>query len=374
MSVLHIQSLVLIAYAICSLVIPLKISHKGKFLVLLAILVCGFKYVVYAMTGGILEPKLPPYVVIILESLFASLLLCVFLLVVKDVISLILFLLRKANILSWHLPQNKIAIAISFIALSLGFYGTFSQFVTPKVQTVEVAIKNLPKEFDGFRVVQLTDIHVGPILKQDYVRRITDKTNLLHPDLVAITGDFVDGSAANLAGEFAPLRDLNAPFGVYAVTGNHEYYSGAAEWIEALSRLNIKFLNNENDIIVKDGAMLAIAGIPDRRAANFGFEKPDHKKALSGLPDIPRILLSHEPPVANEHPKADLLLTGHTHGGTMFFLQPLIAKFNGGYVSGKYQLDDLTLYVSNGSGIWSGFSCRVGVPSEITLLVLKMAG
>ena len=252
MSVLYIQSFVLIAYAICSLLIPLRISSKGKILVLCAILVCGFKYVVYDLTGGILEPKLPPYVVIILESLFASLLLCVFLLIVKDVFSLILFVLRKADILSWHLPQNKIAVVVSFIALSLGFYGTFSQFVTPKVQTVEVAIKNLPKEFDGFKVVQLTDIHVGPILKQDYVQRITDKTNLLKPDLVAITGDFVDGSVTNLAHEFEPLRDLNAPFGVYAVTGNHEYYSGAAEWIDALSRLNIKFLNNENDIIVKN--------------------------------------------------------------------------------------------------------------------------
>ena len=373
MSVLYIQSFVLIAYAICSLVIPLKISHKGKFLVLLAILVCGFKYVVYAMTGGILEPKLPPYVVVILESLFASLLLGVAILIVKDLIVLLFFVLRKTGILSWHLPQNKAAVVVSFIALALGFYGTFSQFVTPKVQTVEVAIKNLPNEFDGFRVVQLTDIHVGPILKRDYVQRITDKTNLLQPDLIAITGDFVDGSVANLAQEFEPLCDLHAPYGVYAVTGNHEYYSGAAEWIEALSKLNIKFLNNENDIIEKDGAEIAIAGIPDRRAQNYGFEKPDHEKALSGLPDIPRILLSHEPPVANEHPQADLLLTGHTHGGTMFFLKPLIARFNGGYVSGKYELGDMTLYVSNGSGIWSGFSCRVGVPSEITLFVLKGA-
>ena len=373
MSVLYIQSFVLIAYAICSLVIPLKISTKGKILVLLAVLVCGFKYVVYGMTGGILEPKLPPYVVVTLESLFASLLLSVVLLIVKDIVALILFVLRKADILFCHIPQNKVAVIVSVIALSLGFYGTFTQYVTPKVQTLELEIKNLPNEFDGFRVVQLTDIHVGPILKQDYGQRLTEKTNMLHPDRVAITGDFVDGSAANLAKEFEPLKDLQAPFGVYAVTGNHEYYSGAKDWMDALSQLNIRFLNNENDIITKNGAKLAIAGIPDPRAENFGFEKPDHKKALAGLPDIPRIMLAHEPAVANEHPKADLLLSGHTHGGTMFFLKPLIARFNGGFVSGKYQLGDLTLYVSNGSGIWSGFSCRVGVDSEITLFILKKA-
>lgn len=363
--------MILIAYAICSLLIPLKISVLGKFFVLLAILACGFKYVIYAMTGGILEPKLPPYAIIILESLFASLLLCVVLLIVKDITVLILLLLRKAGISSWHLPQNKIAAVIIFIALSLGFYGTFTQLVTPKEQTVEVKIKNLPQSFDGFRIVQLTDIHVGPILKKDYVQRITDKTNLLRPDLVAITGDFVDGSASNLAREFEPFKDIQAPYGLYAVTGNHEYYSGAAEWIKALSKLNIKFLNNENDIITKGGAKLAIAGIPDPRAENLGFAKPDYKKALSGLPDIPVIMLAHEPAVANEHPKVDLLLSGHTHGGTMFFLKPLIAKFNGGFVSGKYQLGDLTLYVSNGSGIWSGFSCRVGVDSEITVFTLK---
>ncbi|MDM8120110.1 metallophosphoesterase [Succinatimonas hippei] len=371
MSVLYIQSFVLIAYAICSLLIPLKISSKGKFFVLLAILVCGFKYVIYGLTGGILEPKLPPYAVVVLESLFASLLLCVVMLIAKDIISLILFVLRKADILSWRIPQNKVAVAVSFIALSFGFYGTFTQFVTPKEQAVEVKIKNLPQEFDGFRIVQLTDIHVGPILKKDYVQRIVEKTNHLHPDLVVITGDFVDGSVANLAGEFEPLTDLHANYGIYAVTGNHEYYSGAAQWIAALSQLNIKFLNNENDIITKGEAKLAIAGIPDPRAENFGFAKPDYKKALSGLPNIPVIMLAHEPAVANEHPKVDLLLSGHTHGGTMFFLKPLIAEFNGGFVSGKYQLGDLTLYVSNGSGIWSGFSCRVGVDSEITVFTLK---
>ena len=372
MSILYIQSLVLVTYAIFSLLLPIKVNLPIRIAVLAVILICGLKYVIYGFTGGILEPKLPSFVVVVMESLFATLLLCVFMLIIKDLVSLVLFILRKFDLISFSLSQNKAAVIISVIAISLGFYGTFYQYITPKIKTHEIEIANLPQELDGYKILQLTDIHIGPILKQEYVARLVDRTNQENPDVIVFTGDFVDGDVKKLAKEFEPLKNLQATNGVFAVTGNHEYYSGAAGWIEALTKLNIRFLNNENAVVTKDGAQVAIVGVPDVQAPRFGFEGQDLDRALANIPEIPRVLLAHEPAIANEHPPVNLILTGHTHGGTMFFLKPLIARFNGGYVSGMYDVtDNLKLYVSNGSGIWSGFSCRVGVDSEITTFILR---
>jgi len=175
----------------------------------------------------------------------------------------------------------------------------------------------------------------------------------------------------------APLADLKAKYGVILTPGNHEYYSGLQQWLPVFQSLGMRVLMNENTQIRVSGTPLAIAGVTDTAALNWGLEGPDPEKALSGLSkDIAKIMLSHRPSLASESAKAgaSLQLSGHTHGGLVLPIAPLIAAFNGGYVSGPYTVDGMPLYVSRGSGLWGGMPLRLFVPSEITFITLTGTG
>ena len=194
---------------------------------------------------------------------------------------------------------------------------------------------------------------------------------------IVITGDVVDGSPSRLEEDVAPLADLKAKYGVIFAPGNHEYYSGIQQWLPVFQRLGMHVLMNENTQIRVNGTPLAIAGVTDTAALNWGLEGPDPEKALSGLSkDITKLMLSHRPSLAPESAKAgaSLQLSGHTHGGLILPVTPLIAAFNGGYVSGPYTVDGMPLYVSSGSGLWGGIPLRLFVPSEITLITLTGTG
>ena len=202
---------------------------------------------------------------------------------------------------------------------------------------------------------------------------------LANPELhvIVITGDVVDGSPSRLEEDVAPLADLKAKYGVIFAPGNHEYYSGIQQWLPVFQRLGMHVLMNENTQIRVNGTPLAIAGVTDTAALNWGLEGPDPEKALSGLSkDITKLMLSHRPSLAPESAKAgaSLQLSGHTHGGLILPVTPLIAAFNGGYVSGPYTVDGMPLYVSSGSGLWGGIPLRLFVPSEITLITLTGTG
>lgn len=376
---LNYQALVLVAYVFLSLILPLRVSFGFKALLLLIALMCGSKYFIFDHFGTWLQPGLPVPVLLVLEMMYAALLLCMFFAMVKDVVLLVWWLLHKIVGLPLWWPRQWIAGIICGLSVFLGISGTISQFKAPDVRTETVAIRNLPAELKGFKIVQLTDLHIGPLLKGEFLRAVTDKVNALEPDLVVITGDFVDGhtSDTQLVQQFAPLADLKSVYGTYAITGNHEYYSGAAQWLEVFEGLGLHFLENENVRLTAGNASLYVAGVPDGRGTAYGFAAPDANKALQGIPsDGITVFLTHEPAEIEKisGKKPELMLSGHTHGGTMFFLKPLIAHFNAGFVSGRYDLgEQAMLYVSNGTGIWSGFSCRVGVPAEITLFELQPA-
>lgn len=448
---LHISALVFVVYAIASLVLPMKMKWWAKVLWSLIIIASGAKYLIYLQTGGILEPKLEPPMVVLLEALYSALMLAVVMALIKDVVLLIRTIFRffvrraynekmlsgpkreRAPLVFEKWPLGKVTIVIAICAMSAASYGTLSQFKVPEVKVVDIEIKDLPQEFEGYKVVQLTDIHIGPILKGEFLEGVVARTNSLKPDLVLITGDFVDGSVKKLKGEFESFTKLRSKNGVLAVTGNHEYYSGANSWVKTFEEFGIKFLRNESVLIKKSHSSILVAGVPDYRGESMGEVKPDLNKAYStiinyhegantviaapsdkqakaltkrggadALVNVDKsaaknfsisakpssagnhnsvneasavILMAHQPRVVKEGDlKADLVLVGHTHGGTMFFLKPLIAAFNEGYVSGLYELSERTkLYVSNGTAIWSGFSCRVFVPAEITLFVLHSA-
>ena len=247
----------------------------------------------------------------------------------------------------------------------------------PPVREVRMQVPGLPDALNGFRIAQLSDLHIGPTFGKAWLTDVVARTDSLNPDLIVITGDVVDGSPSRLEEDVAPLADLKAKYGVIFAPGNHEYYSGIQQWLPVFQRLGMHVLMNENTQIRVNGTPFAIAGVTDTAALNWGLEGPDPEKALSGLSkDITKLMLSHRPSLAPESAKAgaSLQLSGHTHGGLILPVTPLIAAFNGGYVSGPYTVDGMPLYVSSGSGLWGGIPLRLFVPSEITLITLTGTG
>ena len=274
----------------------------------------------------------------------------------------------------------------AFVATSAAAVPTLSALVTligflnarrtAKVVEIEVPIEGLPPALQGFTIAQISDIHVGPTIKRAYLDAIVDAVNALDADLVAVTGDLVDGSVRSLAPHTSPLARLSARHGSYFVTGNHEYYSNAYDWIAEIRRLGLTVLMNEHVVLEHDGAALLVAGVTDYSAHHFDpSHKSDPHAALAGAPDKVgvKILLAHQPRSANAAADAgfDLQLSGHTHGGQFFpwnFFVPLQQP----YTAGLKRLRQLWVYTSRGTGYW-GPPKRFGAPSEITRLRLRRA-
>ena len=374
---LAIPSLVFCLYIAASLIAFAPCRPLLKVAAGIALLVISQKYLIYERIGGsFIAPELPYPVLMILEILYACMIILAFLLVVKDGLALLLWLGHWLGG-SWHLPFSPAIRSggLVFAALVLSLYGNWQSLRVPDVRTREVALPGLPASLDGFSIVQLTDIHIGPFLKGDWLKGVVAKTNALSPDLVVVTGDMIDGSPAELRDDVAPFAGLQARYGVFGVTGNHEYYFRVEDWLPVFGQLGITMLQNEHRTLeVAGGAQLVIAGVPDQAALHYGGAGPDSDRALAGAPDAVRILLAHRPDGIAGKAEADLQLSGHTHGGHLFFLKWLISSFNGGLVQGVYDLGDRALHVSPGTGVWSGFSCRLGVPSEITRIVLRSQG
>lgn len=265
------------------------------------------------------------------------------------------------------------AAAVPLLAATATLLGFYNARRPARVVDVGVPIAGLPEAFAGFTIVQLSDIHVGPTIKRGYLDALVDRVNALRPDLVAITGDLVDGPVGELAVHTAPLARLRAPEGVCFVTGNHEYYAGAAAWVSELRRLGVLVLENEHRVLWRDGAVLVVAGVTDFSAHLFDPGRAsDPAAALAGAPvdAAARILLAHQPRSAPAAAAAgfDLQLSGHTHGG-QFFPWNFFVRLQQPYTAGLHRLGRLWIYISRGAGYW-GPPKRLGAPSEITRLRL----
>ncbi len=245
----------------------------------------------------------------------------------------------------------------------------------PQIKTVRIPIANLPTDLDGFRIVQLTDIHVSPTIKRPFVAGVVKAANALKADIVAVTGDLVDGSVAHLSDDVAPIAELQATYGKFFVTGNHEYYSGAEAWIEKVRSLGFTVLLNEHRLIQHGEGRLLLAGVTDYRGGRFDpRHRSDPFQAMAKSPPADfRILLAHQPKSIYDAAKAgfDLQISGHTHGG-QFFPWNYVVFLTQPYVTGLHRHENTRIYVSGGTGYW-GPPVRLGSPSEITLIELTRA-
>ena len=241
-----------------------------------------------------------------------------------------------------------------------------------EVIDVPITLARLPPALDGFTIVQLTDLHVGGTIGRTFISELVERTNALEADLIALTGDFVDGSVDELREAVAPLAALRAPHGVFFVTGNHEYHAGAEPWIAHFQTLGIRVLRNERASITRDGASFELAGIEDHGAHRYG-RPADLSRALAGRdPARAVVLLAHQPRQVHEAAKhgVDLQLSGHTHGGQVWPWHYLVSIQQGGLLAGRYTIADTQLYVSRGPSYW-GPPVRVGAPPEITRVILR---
>ncbi|WP_417781662.1 metallophosphoesterase [Stutzerimonas xanthomarina] len=287
------------------------------------------------------------------------------------------FVLVLASLLGWESAaigrDSALAVIVAVAVVTL--FGVLNARRTARVVERTIALRDLPPGLEGFSIVQLSDIHVGPTIKQGYIDAIVRRVNGLSPDLIVITGDLVDGSVADLADDIAPLAQLSARHGTYVVTGNHEYYSGADSWIAEFERLGMAVLLNSHVQLEHRDARMVLAGIADYSAELF---RPSHRSdpvaAFAGAPDdVPRILLAHQPRSAKAALEVgcDLQLSGHTHGG-QFWPWMHFVRWQQPWVAGLQRVGEMQIYISRGTGYW-GPPLRFGAPSEITHIRLISA-
>jgi uncharacterized protein len=278
-------------------------------------------------------------------------------------------------------PERRLALSrlfglvVALVTGGLAVAAVRSGLAQVAVREVSVRLRRLPPRLDGLTIVQLTDVHVGPTIGRPFIEDIVARTNATNPDVIAITGDLVDGSVEDLREHVAPLAGLRARYGVYFVTGNHEYYSGAPAWCEELTRLGIRVLRNERVSIGDGEASFDLAGIDDAHAEQFGEgHGPDLARAVAGR-DVTRelVLLAHQPRAVFEAVThgVGLQLSGHTHGGQIWPWN-FFVRLQQPVVKGLARFDDTQVYVSSGTGYW-GPPMRLAAPAEITRVTLRTA-
>jgi predicted MPP superfamily phosphohydrolase len=288
---------------------------------------------------------------------------------------------REAPAVQPHLPTQTRRVFVArgaaagacVAAAGVAALGTRSALYEITTPEVAIGLARFPRELDGYQIALLSDVHIGPTLDGRFLRSVVEQTNAMRPDLIAIVGDLVDGSVAGIGSQVAELARLRARHGVYFVTGNHEYYSGADEWVAFLRRLGIQVLMNERVVLGDARAQFDLAGLPDLHARREGALAPDASAAAQGRDDQRElIMLAHQPLLIGQSAAvgAGLQLSGHTHGGQLYPFGALTVIAQP-YLAGLHRHDDTDtqIYVSRGTGFW-GPPMRVLAPAEISRLRL----
>ena len=332
------------------------------------VLIASYGLMVLALVVRFILPRSPAHRFgapgLFMAGFFSSILVLTLL---RDLLLLVgILALSAAHV---HILKTASATAVAALSVFATVVGFASARRRARIVNVDVPIRNLPRALHGFSIAQISDVHVGAAIRKEYVDAIVDAVNGLHPDLIAVTGDVVDGPVRELAPHTAPLARLSARHGAFFVTGNHEYYSGESAWTAEFKRLGLKVLLNEHAVVTHDGAPLVVAGVTDFSAHHFNpAQRSDPAAALAGAPSDAgaKILLAHQPRSASAAETAgyDLQLSGHTHGG-QFWPWNLFVRFQQPFTAGLHRLNKLWVYVSRGTGYW-GPPNRFGAPSEIT--------
>ena len=360
------------AVAYRTVVRTLRLERAWRHALVIALLLCSLKFTWFALFGGhIFLPELPVGVIYALSVCYDFVL---FLTVLGVVWAAGRWVVRRAR---GARPtggpdlsrRRMVAGALACVAAGTGAKAVHNGFRLPDIVEVTLEFPDLPSAFDGYRVAHLSDLHVSAAARAERTAGVVRLVNAQSPDLIAITGDLVDGTASRRLDDVAPLGKLRAADGVVGCTGNHEYFSGWGTWRVIFRSLGIRILENERVVVRRGEESLAIIGINDPVSHDS-----DVRIASDMVPDGAfRILLAHRPTHLAEHAACGvrLQLSGHTHGGAVIGLDRLVARANEGHVRGLYNEQGVSLYVNSGTGQWAGFPTRLGVSPEITIITLR---
>lgn len=334
---------------------------------------------IWAMRSTSLSFTVIAHLQVVAGWIFCALMLAFVMAVLRDVVGLLgVFTPRSRSMFTGFCVV---------LALLVSGFGVTQALTIPQVREQEIAISNLPAEFDGLRVAVLADIHASPINDDRYVQGIVNRTLAAQPDLIVLPGDMIDGDVETQAKNISPLLQLKAKYGVFSAPGNHEYYSGYDAWAKVFRGLHLNYLENQTQRVKIKGRTLAISGVGDPAYGRLSQQNTDPNKPEGMPPDIEAVarqakgadfhlLLAHQPKLARDNASqgVGLQISGHTHGGHILGMDRwLVAPVNNGFVRGAYDVDRMKLFVSSGAGLWAGFAVRLGVPSSIDLLVLRRA-
>jgi predicted MPP superfamily phosphohydrolase len=352
---------------------PLQLPLAAKCVAALLLLVASQYHLWCRLSSGsVFSPEFPRPLVILFNWAFGAIILLALLQLLLDGATLLAMLVHGGAL---SVPDG-VRYAMAGIASVLAAIGVLHAVRVPPLLDIEIVIAGLPSQFDGYMVLQLTDLHISRLFPARWTRAVVTRANDLGANLIVVTGDLIDGTLAARRKDVEPLRDLQAADGVYVIPGNHEYFFGYRAWMAHYAALGMRLLQNDHVALERDGGKLVLAGVTDLSAAHTGHPARDLAAALTDAPaGAPVILLDHQPRQARQAAALGvaLQLSGHTHGGMVLGLDRLAARANAGYVSGRYDVDGMTLYVSNGTALWPGFALRLGRPSELTRITLREA-
>ena len=274
------------------------------------------------------------------------------------------------------IKSNYQSIVYSLTGISL-LLGLVKGHYGPAVKEVDLVFQNLPKGLTGLKIAQISDLHVGPTLRKNYVEKVVQKTLNLKPDIIVLTGDIVDGKVSQLEDDVEPLERLCREGRAYFIMGNHDYYSGANQWIEHFKKMGMKILLNTHDLIPFENGNLMLAGVTDPAAGIANHPRPNPQEAKANHyqnikgDSFFKILLAHNPKLASLGAASgfDLMLSGHTHAGQFFPWTLIVRKVHSPHYWGQSLEGDMRVYVSAGTGTW-GPPIRLGTKTELTLLKL----
>ena len=369
---MKILTFLLFALVVWRMIWPVKNWYlKGALTVLAG--AGAFKFQIFRVIGGhYFAPDLPEWVIMGGALLYGGFYFVPVLLLLSETVR---GFWRRKEQPFW----NKINIGIAACALLLSTLALVLGALAPRVNHCIIVHPQVPEAADGMKAAFITDLHIDRSTKAEKIREMVAQVNALQADVILLGGDLMDGPVAQCGAAVKELNGLKAPLGVLGVPGNHEYYSNFEAWHAYFKESSVKLLLNEKTELPNG---IVIAGIGDHAGRLF-FRKNAAllekyadfpEKALKGIETERFVLfLAHRPKAARKGAAlgADLQLSGHTHGGMIWGFDKLVGLFNGGWVSGRYQVGKMTLLVSNGTWLWKGFPLRLGRPGEIVLVTLK---